>query len=244
MRGSWTRPKTWTTWRLPSTAQFGRLNLAISPHQRWICFFRRTARGRTPGLFVGVGEYVMVDTRTGAETRVKEGLLQGRQHIWLGIFNRGASIFAMRAAGFCACRRANMAVIVRKVSSLFLVNLESKEVRKLASDTLVLGRWIGESVVITSMGKKSLNPVNIVDIANDKTRELTACGLAVACDPAGRFMIMAGDPKSLGKPARVQECAANHLLAVNLQSKIIKDFGLVDEIPEEVMLSPAGRIHV
>lgn len=234
------QPNTWTTWGLPSTAQFGRLKLTISPHQRWICFFRKTRQDEKPGLFRGVGNYVMVDTRTGAETRVEDLFKEGRIS---GLGSSTGELQFSPSGKYVLVHAAEpmWRLWTGKMSSLFLVNLDSKEATKLASDTFVLGRWMGKSVVVASMDRKRLNPVKIVGTENTETKELSACGLVVACNPVGRFMIMLGDPKSLGKPARIKKSTANHLLAVNLESKIIKDFGLFDGIPKEIILSPAGK---
>jgi len=106
-----------------------------------------------------------------------------------------------------------------------------------------MGRWIGESVVITSMDMERIKPVKIVDIANAKARELRVCGFVHACDPLGRFIIIEGDPKELGKPAKAKESIGkNHLLAVNLEGKVIKDFGLTAGASiENAMLSREGK---
>lgn len=230
----------WKTWKLPSSAQLGRLNLTISPHQRWICFFRKTLEGEKAGPVLGVEKYVMLDTKTGAETRVKDFFKEGRIS---GLVSSTGELQFSPSGKYVVVHAGEPIVrsLFGKFCSLFVVNLKSEEVTKLASNTLVLGRWIGESVIIGSRDMKTFKPLKIADFANDKTRELRACGLILACDPMGRFMIILGDPKSLGAPAPIKESPANHLLAVNLQSKIIRDFGLVEAIPEEILISRDGK---
>ena len=231
-----------TKWALPSMAQFGRLNLTISPDQRWLCFFRKRLEGEKPGIFLGVGKYVMLDTKTGEETSVedffKKGSISGL------VSSTGELQFSSSGKHVLVHASPDMnAVMAGEICSLFLVNLESKDVTKLAGDFLVMGRWIGESVVITSMDMERINPVKLVDIANAKAKELRACGFVHACDPLGRFIIMEGDPKKLGKPAKAKESVGkNHLLAVNLEAEVIKDFGLTAGASiENAMLSREGK---
>ena len=105
---------------------------------------------------------------------------------------------------------------------------------------------MGDLVVITSMDMERIKPIKVVDIAKDTANELSVCGLVYACDPLGRFLIIEGDPKQLGKSVNAKEYAGkSHLLAVNLKGKIIKDFGLTDGASMEyATLSRNGKYFI
>ena len=160
--------------RLPKESILGAhlsgLDLIISTDQKFIGFFRRLGKNDTPGIFRGVGKYVILDTRKGKMQNIEQ-LLKDESYFGLS-GSSGEPEFSPSGHDVLihAIPDLGTGASCGTSTTLFVVNLETKGVMKLEDDYFGGGKWIGDSIAIATGDDQEIDTIKIIDIKEKKSR--------------------------------------------------------------------------
>jgi hypothetical protein len=220
---------------------YGASNFNVSTDGKYICFFKKLGKNDQPGLFRGVGKYVIYYTQNGVSQKI-ERLIQDDSIFGLSSssgdpeFSHSGEYVLIHAMpnidanNFCG------------TSLLFIVNLKNRKVSKLTGNYLGPGKWAGNSIAISTNSDEEINNIKIIDPTDNKSRTLDVCGFVIEGDPGGRFILVRANPENLKDSIPWKTGTEKlHLLAINLQGKIIRDFGKEPALIEKAAISLHGK---